>query len=253
MKPMPDPFRAGHIRLMGRKKPADTLRADVTLVAGAGLSMASFWQRMDDTAEAAGDLFRSLLPDEKADRLSGLSVRCIGFGDLYMDSAALFSSPAYLLPAQADEMSAFCRSVPAQGGSSPKKSALEALCCAIQGPWSRPDGEVRHIVVLVTDCAAHLPEEPLRRVDAGYAMQLAGHLPPNPAPMPGTMEEMRLMWRDGVRHIDNLNSRLLIFAPPAQPWSRLTPWPRTTLRTLPAPEIRALPPEALWAEIAALC
>lgn len=237
---MTDPFQAGTELLMQQNKPADELHIDLTLIADAGLSMADFWQRLADDAHDVDLLLEEALPPRLQQKFRSLRVRIIACRDLYMHASALQFGAFHPLPTEADALQADCLSILTEGGGPQQKSTLEALCCAIQSSWLRRECDVRHVVAVITDSAAYLPEEPMRRIDSEYEASIARFLPAHGVGMPRTMEDMRRLWRDGAGAIDNLHSRLLIIAPPVRPWKELHRWPRTTLQLMPERSIRSM-------------
>lgn len=231
-----NPYQAGE-RLLGRVP--DRLPytdVDITLVIGGSSGMSRL---METLPSALADRLKCLKARKP---LRKLRLRTILFGDLYMDADAL-SCTDFLPPEWAHAR-------PLTMHASPRKSALEALHLAMLGRWTRETAARRHVIVLITDAGAYLPEDAQRRIDSGYETRLAEHCGSAYEPMPLTLEQLRLQWRDGAGDIDNFNSRLLIFAPAVLPWDRMENWPRARIEPISADAVQSLTSDEVLAHIA---
>lgn len=242
MKPG-NPFEEGK-RLL-KDPAADDCCVDLVLVISASQSMKVFWSAFSQEADAlAGQLMRQMIVKMRGKSVR-LRIRVIAYRDLYMDSSAMQCSPFYEMPREADRLAEFVRSVESIGGGAEKKSGLEALHCAMHSPWTRGGADRRHVVAVITDSAAYIPEEPIRRIDREYDRRLRAHLPEGAVPMPETMDELRRLWRDGAGTMDNWKHRLLIIASDKEPWEYIKGWDEAQLVRLPQEQIRRLGAAAL--------
>lgn len=238
-----NPFEEG--RKLLKDPAAEESCVDLVLAISASQSMKAFWTSFSREADAfTQQLMRQMLLRFQG-RTVHLRVRLIAYRDLYMDSEPMKCSPFFVLPQEADRLTEFVRSVEAVGGGAEKKSGLEALYCAMNSPWTRAGGDRRHVVLVVTDSAAYIPEDPLRRIDREYGERLSMYLPREHVPMPETLDELRRLWRDGTGTMDNWKHRLLIIASEKEPWEYAADWDEAQIVRLSQEQIRRLDAAAL--------
>lgn len=102
-------------------------------------------------------------------------------------------------------------SIQAKGGGDIPEDGLEALAYAIRSDWTREGVKKRHIIVVWSDAPTH---------ELGY-----GRIAPwYPKEMPKDFDELSLWWEDEQMGggMDENAKRLLIFAPDAPAWSRIS-------------------------------
>jgi len=237
-----NPFEEGRKLLKGPA--AEDCCVDLVLAISASQSMKAFWASFSRETDAFAQQLRRQTLLRFQGRTVHLRVRLIAYRDLYMDSEPMKCSPFFVLPQEADRLTEFVRSVEVIGGAE-KKSGLEALYCAMHSPWTRAGGDRRHIVVVVADSAAYIPEDPLRRIDREYDARLSRYLPREHVPMPETLDELRRLWRDGTGTMDNWKHRLLIIASEKEPWEYAAAWDEAQIVRLSQEQIRGLDAAAL--------
>ena len=101
--------------------------------------------------------------------------------------------------------------VTAKGGGDIPEDGLEALAYAIRSDWTREGVKKRHIIVMWSDAPTH---------DLGH-----GKIAPwYPEGMAKDFEELSLWWEDEQLGggMDENAKRLLIFAPDAPSWNRIS-------------------------------
>lgn len=272
-----NPFEKGGQLLASRHRETPPVKADIVLAIDACASMAPFWGRLAQDAQALPAIVRSaaagigLGPGD-------VRLRIIAFRDLYIQPVAFECSPFCSLgeqegslriqppsvqtsawaaeaglpapeaPETAQEEAAsnglqalcdFIASVKPGGKGGPNTSGLEALIAALHSPWRR-EGSMRDRILIISDSAAYNLDEPLRQFDPEYESILRAALPPESTDLPETLDGLRRLWRDGVGDIDNWNSRVLLFTPQQWPWTQLATWSRITAMHLPPDRIRQL-------------
>lgn len=233
-----NPFALGAAALAERPQETVLRRADVVFVIDASASMAPLWKHL----QQAGDIIPELLDDACA--ASGLDatdvrLRFITFQDIFMQDAALACSPFYTFPKDVKAAREFLSGVAPSGRGGPCTSGLEALMIALHSPWRRDKG-VRHRIAVITDSAAYLPDDPLRKFDQHYDSIMGCYLPDPARDIPGQMSDLRRLWRDGVGSIDNWGSRILLYTVSEAPWMQMVLWPRVTPRQEEASKLHSL-------------
>lgn len=154
-----------------------------------------------------GDLTRAMA--EKGKHANSVRVRIIAFRDYLADKEkAMFATSFLELPQEEERFRSFMADVTPEGGGDDPEDGLEALAYAIKSKWNTSPGKKRHIIVLWTDDAAH----PL-----GFGKDAPNY----PAKMAKDFGELSQWW--GVGHtesavMDPQAKRLLIYAPPKEPW-----------------------------------
>lgn len=144
--------------------------------------------------------------------ISQMRVRVIAFRDYVADpEGAMLSSEFFTLPDQADRFYECVNGITAQGGGDIPEDGLEALAYAIRSDWTREGVKKRHIIVVWSDAPTH---------ELGH-----GRIAPwYPQGMAKNFDELSLWWEDEQLGggMDENAKRLLIFAPDALHWSRIS-------------------------------
>jgi len=150
--------------------------------------------------------------EKKHKVISQMRVRVIAFRDYIADGEeAMLSSDFFILPEQGSQFFECVNSIDAKGGGDIPEDGLEALGYAIRSDWTREGVKKRHIIVLWSDAPTH----PL-----GF-----GRIAPwYPTSMARDFEELSLWWEDEQMggSMDENAKRLLLFAPDAPEWSRIS-------------------------------
>lgn len=147
-----------------------------------------------------------------------MRVKVVIFRDLYVDSVAYEESDYFILSDKDDDESAAFRDyvsgIRACGGGDEPEHALEALHRVLKLNYTQPRQgmKARHIIVLMTDASAHPLDDPQR--------SLPEYRDIYPGDMPKTMPELNAEWE----MMDDRARRLIIFAPNAYPWPKLSTW-----------------------------
>jgi len=144
--------------------------------------------------------------------ISQMRVRVIAFRDYLADGEdAMMTSDFFVLPEQAWQFSDCVNGIVAKGGGDIPEDGLEALGYAIRSEWTRQGVKKRHIIVMWSDAPTH-------------ALGHCAAAPWYPEGMAANFEELTLWWEDeqlgGI--MDENAKRLLIFAPDAPEWSRIS-------------------------------
>ena len=141
-----------------------------------------------------------------------LRVRVIAFRDYVADGDdAMLSSDFFVLPDQAQMLYDCVNGITAKGGGDIPEDGLEALAYAIRSDWTREGVKKRHIIVMWSDAPTH---------DLGH-----GKIAPwYPEGMAKDFDELSLWWEDEQLGggMDENAKRLLIFAPDAPSWNRIS-------------------------------
>ncbi len=144
--------------------------------------------------------------------ISQMRVRVIAFRDYLADGQeAMMASDFFALPQQAQLFYESVNGIEAKGGGDIPEDGLEALGYAIRSDWSRDGVKKRHIIVMWSDAPTH---------DLGY-----GKIAPwYPDGMAESFEELSQWWEDEQMGgcMDENAKRLLLFAPDAPSWSRIS-------------------------------
>ena len=199
-----------------------SVHVDVTLVISASSAMETAWQRLAATESDAllmdhlGMVARAVGGGQAVSR-----VRVIACRDATMDEQPFDVSPFYAMPQELPALRSFAGRVRLTAGLR-KRSTMEGIMRARSGSWTQAALH-RHVVVVVTDCGAYLPQEAILRADPGYAALLRRFLPEN---MPPTLDSLAACWRYRTGTIDPENSLLLILSPDIAPWNELPAMPR---------------------------
>ena len=150
--------------------------------------------------------------EKKRKVISQLRVRVIAFRDYVADGeAAMMSSDFFTLPQQAQSFYDCVNGIEARGGGDIPEDGLEALGYAIRSDWTREGVKKRHLIVMWSDAPTH----PLghSRIAPWY-----------PDGMARNFEELSLWWEDEQLGggMDESAKRLLLFAPDAPEWNRVS-------------------------------
>lgn len=149
---------------------------------------------------------------QKHKTVQQMRVRIIAFRDYLADGdSAMLTSDFFVLPQQAQEFQNCVAGIQAKGGGDIPEDGLEALGYAIRSDWTREGVKKRHIIVLWSDAPTH----PL-----GHGKTASWY----PEGMARDFEELSLWWEDEQLggSMDEGAKRLLLFAPDAPEWSRIS-------------------------------
>jgi len=170
---------------------------------------------IDFVKQNALDLYQDIVDvmAKKHKVISQIRVRVIAFRDYVADGEeeAMLSSDFFVLPEQDAQFYECVKGIDAKGGGDIPEDGLEALGYAIRSDWTREGVKKRHIIVLWSDAPTH----PLG----------SGRIAPwYPANMAKNFEELSLWWEDEQLggYMDENAKRLLLFAPDAPEWSRIS-------------------------------
>ena len=172
---------------------------------------------LDIVKQNALSLYRDIVSvmEKKRKVISRMRIRVIAFRDYKADGdQAMMASDFFTLPDQAQQFYDCVNSVVACGGGDIPEDGLEALGYAIRSDWTREGVKKRHIIVVWSDAPTH----PIghSRIAPWY-----------PSGMAENFEELSLWWEDEQLGggMDENAKRLLMFAPDAPEWSRIsTEW-----------------------------
>ena len=243
-----NPFQAGADYIQANTRKSQTVTVDISWIIDASLSMQPLWDELVRRSEKIGELFNRALPAELTGKVSAFRLQLIAFRDIYMDSTAIECSPFFNIYSECSEISRFIQSIRPMGGGIAQKSALEALFCAMHGDWRRSGEDNRHILCLITDSSAYLPEDPQRRGDKIYSETLGSFTSDPCEVMPNNMDGMRRLWRDGAGTLDNWKSRLVLLAPSWELWLGVALWPRVSHLAYAPDAVTSLPLETIVSE-----
>lgn len=144
--------------------------------------------------------------------IDSLRVRVIAFRDYVADGGeAMLTSDFFVLPQQAGMFQECVEGIEAKGGGDIPEDGMEALGYAIRSDWTREGVKKRHIIVMWSDAPTH---------ELGH-----GKIAPwYPQGMAKDFDELSLWWEDEQLggSMDGNAKRLLIFAPDAPEWSRIS-------------------------------
>lgn len=169
---------------------------------------------LDFVKQNALNLYRDVTGamERKRKVISQMRIRVIAFRDYVADGdQAMMASDFFVLPAQAQQFSDCVNGLAAQGGGDIPEDGLEALGYAIRSDWTHEGVKKRHIIVVWSDAPTH----PL-----GH-----GRIAPwYPDGMAENFDELSLWWEDEQLGgaMDENAKRLLIFAPDAPEWNRIS-------------------------------
>ena len=169
---------------------------------------------LDFVKQNALSLYRDVTGamEKKRKVISRMRIRVIAFRDYVADGEqAMMASVFFTLPEQAQQFYDCVNGLAASGGGDIPEDGLEALGYAIRSDWTREGVKKRHIIVVWSDAPTH----PL-----GF-----GSIAPwYPSGMAENFEELSLWWEDEQLGgaMDENAKRLLIFAPDAPEWSRIS-------------------------------
>ena len=148
----------------------------------------------------------------KHKEIQRMRVRVIAFRDYLADGDnAMLASDFFTLPDQASAFDGCLSGIQARGGGDIPEDGLEALGYAIRSDWTREGVKRRHIIVVWSDAPTH---------ELGH-----GRIAPwYPEGMAKDFDELTLWWEDEQLGgcMDEGAKRLLIFAPDAPEWSRVS-------------------------------
>ncbi|MDO4355971.1 MAG: hypothetical protein Q4E13_05620 [Clostridia bacterium] len=185
-----NPFEAGKRLIRPLMATDQKCCVEIVLAISVKQTMSLLWNTISRETETFVVLLKNAVLKKLGNQFVNPRVRIIAYGDFYMDECAMWCSPFFEIPGEERKMAEFLWSIEPEGGGE-KKSGMEALLCAMYSPWSRRTGDRRHIIALITDSGAYIPEEPLRGIDCEYEERLETYLPREYVPMPETLEEMR--------------------------------------------------------------
>ena len=169
---------------------------------------------LDIVKQNALGLYRDVVDAmaKKRKVISQLRVRVIAFRDYIADGeGAMMSSDFFVLPGQAQLFYDCVNGVEARGGGDIPEDGLEALGYAIRSDWTREGVKKRHIIVMWSDAPTH-------------ALGHGRMTPWYPQSMAQSFEELSLWWEDEQLGggMDESAKRLLLFAPDAPEWNRVS-------------------------------
>jgi hypothetical protein len=142
--------------------------------------------------------------------VSRLRLRVIAYRDYYDNASdAMFETPFFELPDEADRFTVYVSGLFADGGGDEPESGLEALALALESDWERGLDRRRHVVVLFTDASAHPLESSHSHLVPGY-----------PSTIPTTFDGLTDLWDDPQGKVmEYAAKRLLLYAPDTYPWN----------------------------------
>lgn len=150
--------------------------------------------------------------EKKHKTIQQMRIRIIAFRDYIADGEeAMMTSDFFTLPQQAEELQQCVNGITAKGGGDIPEDGLEALGYAIRSDWTREGVKKRHIIVMWSDAPTH---------EIGH-----GRIAPwYPTGMAKDFDELSLWWEDEQLggSMDESAKRLLIFAPDAPDWNRIS-------------------------------
>jgi len=150
--------------------------------------------------------------EKKRKTVSQMRIRVIAFRDYVADGEqAMMASDFFVLPQQAQQFYDCVNGVTAKGGGDIPEDGLEALAYAIRSDWTKEGVKKRHIIVVWSDAPTH---------ELGH-----GKIAPwYPDGMAEDFDELSLWWEDEQLGgaMDEGAKRLLIFAPDAPEWNRIS-------------------------------
>lgn len=150
--------------------------------------------------------------EKKHKVINQLRVKVIAFRDYIADGdEAMLSSDFFILPQQAQMFHDCVSGIAAKGGGDIPEDGLEALAYAIRSDWSREGVKKRHIIVAWSDAPTH---------DLGHGKAAPWY----PEGMAKDFDELSLWWEDEQLggSMDENAKRLLLFAPDAPSWNRIS-------------------------------
>jgi len=182
---------------------------DIVLCIDATGSMRSIIERVKAAAvRFPDDLDKEMRSWSKS--IDSLRIKVIAFRDYFADgTAAMVESKFFQFPSDRDEFAGFVKKVTATGGGDEPENGLEALVLAIRSDWTKTGEKRRHIISVFTDTSAHPLEKGVTEKPVGYL-----------ADGPKNLNELTNMW-EGQSYMEGNARRLLLFAPDADPWSRI--------------------------------
>lgn len=152
---------------------------------------------------------------KKRKKIDDIRLRVLSFGDFR--EKPISESGLLQIPAQTDAFRVFVNGIEAQGGGDGPEDALEAVAMAIKTGWNSGVTRRRYIVIVYTDAPAH--DLGFNRYSMFYPQE----------PIPSDFEELTDWWN----HLDRRASRLILFAPNEDYWSRMNKeWPNVYLKPL---------------------
>ena len=169
---------------------------------------------LDFVKKNALNLYRDIAEEmnRKQRVIQQLRVRVISFKDYIADGEnAMLASDFFVLPQQAEDFRDCLEGITASGGGDIPEDGLEALAYAIRSDWTREGVKKRHIIVLWSDAPTH---------EMGHAKICPWY----PEGMPESFDELSMWWEDEQLggEMDENAKRLLLFAPDAPEWNRIS-------------------------------
>ena len=156
------------------------------------------------------DVMRAM--EKKQRTIDRFRIRVIAFRDYLVDGdKAMMASDFFSLPEQTQQFHDCVNCIAPEGGGDIPEDGMEALAYAIRSDWTREGIKRRHIIVVWSDAPTH---------PIGH-----GKIAPwYPEGMARDFEELSLWWEDEQLGgaMDEKSKRLLMFAPDAPEWNRIS-------------------------------
>lgn len=191
---------------------------DVVFVIDATNSMTPVLRMVQESALTFhGRLMRVLSGQGK--HVDRLRLRVVTFRDLRDDGVnGLAASPFFTLPQESAEFSSWVVSIQLIGNTTYPESGLAGLSVALQSPWTSGGSKRRHVIVLWTDDAPHLPEHEVAFVPPAFRSTVAA-----------SFDELTDAW-ESSQYVSLDSRRLVLFAPDKGAWPTLAQhWTNTIL------------------------
>lgn len=169
---------------------------------------------IDIVKENALNFYRDVTTtmEKKNKVISKLRVRVITFRDYLADGErAMMSSEFFTLPEDEKKLHESVHSISASGGGDIPEDGLEALAYAIRSEWTKEGIKKRHIIVMWSDAPTH---------EIGHGKEAPWY----PEGMAKDFDDLSMWWEDEQLGgaMDENAKRLLIFAPDAREWNRIS-------------------------------
>jgi hypothetical protein len=151
---------------------------------------------------------------ERGKAIGQTRIKTIAFRDFGDNSSDAIEQTDFIaLPQGTREFVSFVSRIKAHGGGDIPESGLEALALAVASPWRRPGAGtgLRQIIVLFTDAPAHRLGQP--------GLANCDEYPQN---LPDSDDELFDWWSGPEARMDRSAKRLILFAPDAEPWNRIS-------------------------------
>lgn len=188
----------------------DTYNVDIVMCIDSTGSMGSLLDMVKQNAINFYNDFTSELA-KKDKQVNELRVKVISFRDYIADGEnAMLRTDFFSLPQQAAEFEQVVRGIMPEGGGDEPEDSLEALAYAIKSKWTGGGTKRRHVIVLWTDASAH---------ELGFGKKAPNY----PQKMAKDFSELTEWWGFGqyAGVMERNAKRLLIYAPPVEPWNTI--------------------------------